>query len=194
MNSVWTEPFLPILRISPPATESFVVLPHLFEIESEVLRMTNRRQLAVAALGFGAVLALGACGTDTASTTTTSDTSTSVATTSSVAASSVAPAATTTSETSISPHNLVPRTQVRDDDPGGKPCTDQSGAKGHYIWADSSNQWVCQITQNAPRPAPAPTHHQAPANKAGQPCTDQSGMKGHYIWSPSSKIWVCQIS
>lgn len=44
-----------------------------------------------------------------------------------------------------------PTTTERDDDPGGSPCTDQSGAPGHYIWSDSSNQWVCEITGDAPR-------------------------------------------
>jgi hypothetical protein len=36
-------------------------------------------------------------------------------------------------------------------DPGGKPCTDQSGAPGHYVPNDDSTGWICQITGDAPR-------------------------------------------
>jgi hypothetical protein len=88
-----------------------------------------------------------------------------------------------------------------DDDPGGHPCTDQSGAPGTYIFSDSSNQWVCQITGDAPRPPqqsqpqsqsrPQETHDDDPG---GHPCTDQSGAPGTYIFSDSSNQWVCQIT
>lgn len=39
---------------------------------------------------------------------------------------------------------------VRDDDPGGHPCTDQSGAPGHYIPTDEGS-FVCEITGDAPQ-------------------------------------------
>ncbi|MCS5479596.1 hypothetical protein NYP18_07985 [Corynebacterium sp. YIM 101645] len=40
---------------------------------------------------------------------------------------------------------------ITDGDPGGHPCTDQSGAPGHYIYSDSSSIWVCEITGDAPQ-------------------------------------------
>lgn len=39
---------------------------------------------------------------------------------------------------------------IRDDDPGGQPCTDQNGAPGHYIATDEGS-FVCEITGDAPR-------------------------------------------
>jgi len=43
-----------------------------------------------------------------------------------------------------------PDEAIHDDDPGGHPCTDQSGAPGKYTFDDSSNIWVCEITGDAP--------------------------------------------
>ena len=36
-------------------------------------------------------------------------------------------------------------TKVRDDDPGGKPCTTGMGVPGVYVYSEDSQQWVCQI-------------------------------------------------
>ncbi|MCA0156568.1 hypothetical protein LB823_10180 [Tsukamurella sp. M9C] len=35
--------------------------------------------------------------------------------------------------------------KVRDDDPGGKPCTTGMGVAGTYVYSDDTNSWVCQI-------------------------------------------------
>lgn len=102
------------------------------------------------------------------------------------------------------PHSATPpRTSPRDDDPAGHSCTDQNGAPGTYIWSDSSNQWVCQITGDAPRANPGGvTTSQRPASPrsagnggdpGGSPCTNQDGAHGTYIWAESTNQWVCQI-
>lgn len=35
--------------------------------------------------------------------------------------------------------------KVRDDDPGGKPCTTGMGVAGTYVYSDDTSSWVCQI-------------------------------------------------
>ncbi|MGX9296993.1 hypothetical protein [Tsukamurella paurometabola] len=45
-------------------------------------------------------------------------------------------------ENGTAPTTTAP--QVRDDDPGGKPCTTGMGVSGVYV-ADDSGGWVCQI-------------------------------------------------
>ncbi|WP_197467583.1 hypothetical protein [Tsukamurella tyrosinosolvens] len=46
-------------------------------------------------------------------------------------------------ENGTAPTTTAP--QVRDDDPGGKPCTTGMGVSGVYV-ADDSGGWVCQIS------------------------------------------------
>ncbi|QKT06893.1 hypothetical protein HUN08_06590 [Gordonia sp. X0973] len=37
-------------------------------------------------------------------------------------------------------------------DPGGKPCQNQDGARGHYMWSNTGNYWYCNIdVRNAPK-------------------------------------------
>ncbi|WP_448222269.1 hypothetical protein [Gordonia iterans] len=44
------------------------------------------------------------------------------------------------------------RHKHHDDDPGGHPCTDQSGAPGHLVpETRTGGQWICEITGDAPR-------------------------------------------
>lgn len=77
----------------------------------------------------------------------------------------------------------------QDDDPGGHPCTDQSGAPGHLT--SSGSGWVCEITGDAPR-ADKQRHASHDDDPGGHPCTDQSGAPGHLISSDSG--WVCEIT
>ncbi|NMD56550.1 MULTISPECIES: hypothetical protein [Tsukamurella] len=46
-------------------------------------------------------------------------------------------------ENGTAPTTTAPK--VRDDDPGGKPCTTGMGESGTYIYSDDTNSWVCQI-------------------------------------------------
>ncbi|MGC5028118.1 hypothetical protein ACLQ3K_25490, partial [Tsukamurella sp. DT100] len=46
-------------------------------------------------------------------------------------------------ENGTAPTTTAPK--VRDDDPGGKPCTTGMGVAGTYIYSDDTNSWVCQI-------------------------------------------------
>lgn len=92
------------------------------------------------------------------------------------------------------PAGEAPAGQQRDDDPGGAPCSDQSGAPGTYIWSDDSDQWVCQISGDAPPQSTAPQQGEHDDDPGGHPCTDQSGEPGTYIWSDDTSQWVCQIS
>ncbi|BDH55817.1 hypothetical protein [Tsukamurella sp. PLM1] len=51
-------------------------------------------------------------------------------------------------ENGTAPTSTPPRTstKVRDDDPGGKPCTTGMGVPGTYVYSESSGTWVCQIS------------------------------------------------
>ncbi|MGC5025379.1 hypothetical protein ACLQ3K_11550 [Tsukamurella sp. DT100] len=46
-------------------------------------------------------------------------------------------------ENGTAPTTTTPK--VRDDDPGGKPCTTGMGDAGTYVYSDDTNSWVCQI-------------------------------------------------
>lgn len=48
------------------------------------------------------------------------------------------------SENGTAPTTTSPK--VRDDDPGGKPCTTGMGVAGTYIYSEDTNTWVCQIS------------------------------------------------
>jgi len=114
------------------------------------VNLSNRLAAGGFALGlmvFGAT-ACSSSDKDSTPTSSSSSSATSSPATSSASTTHQAPAPVTTTHNNPAPQTTTP---VRDDDPGGKPCTDQSGAPGHYIWSDSSNQWVCEITGDAPR-------------------------------------------
>ncbi len=89
------------------------------------------------------------------------------------------------------PHRTSPQQPVRDDDPGGHPCTDQNGAPGHLI-PGSGGGWVCNITGDAPK-ADVDRHKGKDDDPGGHPCTDQSGAPGHLI-PASGGGWVCEIT
>lgn len=76
--------------------------------------------------------------------------------------------------------------------PAGHGCTDQSGARGHYVRDVSSNMWICSIDENAPRVNATLPPGQHDDDPGGHPCQDQSGMHGKLIWADD--MWVCQIS
>ncbi len=78
----------------------------------------------------------------------------------------------------------------QDDNPGGHPCTDQSGAPGHLIPTDDGH-WVCEITGDAPQIADR--HQDHDDDPGGHPCTDQSGAPGHLI-ATTDGHWVCEIT
>ncbi|QKT06894.1 hypothetical protein HUN08_06595 [Gordonia sp. X0973] len=156
----------------------------------------STRWMAVVPMA-AAVLVLGACGTSG------NDSPTSSSAPPSTPSSVPTSPAEAPVPAPVAPGNPAPapKPQGRDDDPGGKPCTNQSGAPGHYIWSDSSNMWVCEITGDAPQQPPAPAPKPQPQqpqgrddDPGGKPCTDQSGAPGHYIWSDSSNMWVCEIT
>lgn len=167
---------------------------------------------AAAAIGLvGALALVGACGTEDATTPTSSHHSSSPHSSSAHPSHSSAPAPEGDGTPSTTPHTNPPHTNppqtapshspaARDDDPGGKPCTDQSGAPGHYVWDQSGNQWICEITGDAPRAGGHAPASQTPAARdnggdpGGSPCTNQSGAHGTYIWSDSTNQWVCKIS
>ncbi|WP_155826876.1 hypothetical protein [Jongsikchunia kroppenstedtii] len=111
---------------------------------------------------------------------------------SSATSSSAVSSAETTSTTQNAPtthNNPAPHTTTQPANKLGQPCTDQSGAPGHYI-AASDGQLVCEITGDAPQvTTTTPVRDDDPG---GKPCTDQSGAPGHYIWADGQ--WICQIT
>ncbi len=147
----------------------------------------------------GVLMFVSACSSSDSTTPTSSSSTTTTVTTTSVASAPVVPPpAAPATPTANAPANTQTQGVAptgRSDDPGGSPCTDQNGAPGHYIYSDSSQQWVCEVTGDAPQAnTQAPQQPRSDGDPGGTPCEDQSGMKGRYIWSDSSNMWVCQIS
>lgn len=123
---------------------------------------------------------------------------------SSVASSAPASDTTTTPQeerTTVTSTATKPAAQPeQDDDPGGHPCTDQSGAPGHLIAANGGvgPGWVCEITGDAPQ-ADTQRHQQSHGqddDPGGHPCTDQSGAPGHLIPDNGGvgPGWICEIT
>ncbi|NDK88202.1 hypothetical protein GYA93_01185 [Gordonia desulfuricans] len=162
---------------------------------------TPNRALITAGLLSTAVLTLSACSGSDGDTpvssssakpspsTPSSSVTTSRATTTPNDAEQNAPATTTRPQ---SQHQNT-TTPARDDDPGGHACTDQSGAPGKYVWDNTGNQWICEITGDAPRVTTTTKSPVRDDDPGGHACTDQSGATGTYIWAESTQQWVCQI-
>lgn len=119
--------------------------------------MQKMRTTALLAGVFATALVLGACSSDDNSSTTTSKAPTSSS--QAVSSESKAVPKETPKETAPAeePAATTPAEQAKptpqpqqDDDPGGHPCTDQSGAPGHLI-PSSTGGWVCEITGDAPQ-------------------------------------------
>ncbi|MGB3302544.1 MAG: hypothetical protein WBA98_07625 [Gordonia sp. (in: high G+C Gram-positive bacteria)] len=161
----------------------------------------NVRQSGLAAGLFAMALLVGACGSGDSDTTTSSASSPTTAASATTTTMSSTPAVTTPQNPKPeasnvapvpAPHHTTPKAQPeQDDDPGGHPCTDQSGAPG-YLIPGSSGGWVCNITGDAPQ-ATTQSHATHDDDPGGHPCTDQSGAPG-YLIPGSSGGWVCNIT
>lgn len=117
-------------------------------------RWTCDRPKSVLAAGlFSLALAVSACGSSDEDTTNAS----SVASTHHSASASITPEDETTPENGdqTTPQRQAtkpPLQPEQDDDPGGHPCIDQSGAPGHLVpETTTGGQWICEITGDAPR-------------------------------------------
>ena len=112
-----------------------------------------KKKSAIIAGAFSLMLVVGACGSTDSDSSTTHSSSHPASHSTSAAPSEVTSTVTEEETPAATPAPVEPKAQPQpeqDDDPGGHPCTDQSGAPGHLI-PGSGGGWVCEITGDAPR-------------------------------------------